>query len=555
MSEVVQNINDPNLFLNANAVGDFNDKTSDTSGYGSLPGVEQNQTYFAYYDGAGRQDPELPKQTTFFIKYLIDSNGNIVKPQPNDTSVINIVDNFETGKPVIITTKTPTTQLNVLLGEKTVTHVGELSTLLVTNTGSGKMDYITTMSFQNLLGISLAQTASDYNMAVRANNSSNSWVVPYPSDPEVLTFPGVAITSSINIGDFLNFNLIDNPPDSPAATWNPTNGTYTFNKNTNPDGNSRVRFALKFNAMCYYYKHIWATSTWTDNNQNFNPDRYKEINVRIRIQLNGEDLYTSSPRTINNLNKQQYIYAETPFYNFLENDEITFWLDPDPTWSSQINYGFFQDKPDFKSVVIFTQAQGGFTGIKVINENQNISGLIDGATAATANFFTIGEYPDQYGDPNAIYTSTSVITASQGLTNMYREGTVQTLPSSVLSASYAQPWQSFYPLLPGDRIIFENNKNNVHTITEVIPSITSSNGSSSFGLRVVPGITTGSIVNNFCIYRILNNGSQIMVDQEKPTGTAELAFRGFIRPKYISQELETKFIDIINKLENDGIIT
>jgi hypothetical protein len=140
------------------------------------------------------------------------------------------------------------------------------------------------------------------------------------------------------------------------------------------------------------------------------------------------------------------------------------------------------------------------------------------------------------------------------LTNMYREGTIQTLPQSVLSASYMQPWQPFYPLLPGDRIIFENNKNNVHTITEIIPSITASNGSSSFGLRVVPGITTGSIVSNFCIYRILNNGSQIMIDQEKPTGTAALAFRGFIRPKYISQELDTKFTEIINKLEADGII-
>jgi hypothetical protein len=203
---------------------------------------------------------------------------------------------------------------------------------------------------------------------------------------------------------------------------------------------------------------------------------------------------------------------------------------------------------------MYTQVQGGTSYIKAVNENQNFSGLINGATGTTAPFFTIGEYPDQSGDPNAPYLQTSVITASQGLTNMYREGTIQTLPQSVLSASYMQPWQPFYPLLPGDRIIFENNKNNVHTITEIIPSITANNGSSSFGLRVVPGITTGSIVNNFCIYRILNNGSQIMIDQEKPPGTAALAFRGFIRPKYISQELDTKFTEIINKLETDGII-
>ncbi len=63
---------DPNLFLNPDAVGDFNDSTPNASGYGILPGAELNQTYFAYYDGAGRQDPELPKQTTFYIKYLIE---------------------------------------------------------------------------------------------------------------------------------------------------------------------------------------------------------------------------------------------------------------------------------------------------------------------------------------------------------------------------------------------------------------------------------------------------------------------------------------------------
>jgi hypothetical protein len=533
---IVQNINDPNLFLNANVFGDFNDKTSDDSGYGELPGVEQTQTYFAYYDGAGRQDPELPKQTTFFIKYLIDTNGNVVKPQPNSTSVINMIDNFETGKPVIVTTKTPTIALNPLLGEKTVTHVGELSTLLVTNNGSGSMDYVTTMSFQNLLGISLAQTASDYNMTVRAAlpgfyvDSDNNLVYPYPV---LIGTDWVDLNNAFRsgTGTFDAFTLLDNNP-SPAATWDPANGSYTFNTTTNPNGNSKVQFRIKLNLQ------VWSFD---------DPDTYHENIVRIRIQNNGITVFEGSPRTVVNGSQNgpspsnQYFEWSTPFFNFTANDVVTFLI-------RQQNNGIRN------RLVMYTQLQGGTSYIQVVNENQNFSGLIDGATAATANFFTIGEYPDQNGDPNAVYTSTSVITASQGLASMYREGTVQTLPSSVLSASYMQPWQPFYPLLPGDRIIFENNKNNVHTITEVIPSITASNGSSSFGLRVVPGISTGSIVDNFCIYRILDNGSQIMIDQEKPKGTAQLAFRGFIRPKYISQELETKFIDIINKLEMDGII-
>lgn len=528
--QIVQNINDPNLFLNPNAVGDFNDKTSDDSGYGELPGVEQTQTYFAYYDGAGRQDPELPKQTTFFIKYLIDTNGNVVKPQPNDTSVINMIDNFETGKPVIITTKTPTIALNPLLGEKTVTHVGELSTLLVTNNGSGSMDYATTMSFQNLLGISLAQTASDYNATVRADAQG------YTIDG--ITYPAPVLVNTIdNLRDLFSnttniWTLIDNNP-SPAGTWNSIDCSYTFNKTTNPDGNSRVQFKVKLNLQ------VWS---------NQSAETYRENVVTIRIYNNGSLIFEGSPKTVVNGDQNgpsatnQFYEWTTPFFNFLQNDVVTFYIT--------------KANSDLRNrVIMYTQAQGGTSYIKAINENQNFTGLIDGATGTFANFFTIGEYPDQNGDSNAVYASTSVITASQGLTNLYREGTIQTIPPSSKAYNYMQPWQPFYPLLPGDRIIFENNKNNVHTITEVIPSITASNGSSSFGLRVVPGISTGSIVDNFCIYRILNNGSQIMIDQEKPKGTAELSFRGFIRPKYISQELETRFTEIVNKLENDGIIT
>ena len=38
--------NDPNYFLQS-VTGNFNDLSSDESGYGALPAVEQNQTYIA----------------------------------------------------------------------------------------------------------------------------------------------------------------------------------------------------------------------------------------------------------------------------------------------------------------------------------------------------------------------------------------------------------------------------------------------------------------------------------------------------------------------------
>jgi hypothetical protein len=46
--------------------------------YGTFPDfpvAEQNQTYFAYFDGIGGTGPELIDQSAYFIKYLIDQLG------------------------------------------------------------------------------------------------------------------------------------------------------------------------------------------------------------------------------------------------------------------------------------------------------------------------------------------------------------------------------------------------------------------------------------------------------------------------------------------------
>ena len=57
--------------------------------YGTTPKdpvAEQNQTYIAYFDGVGGTGPEYIDGTAYFIKYLIDVNGNVVNPEPTDTA-------------------------------------------------------------------------------------------------------------------------------------------------------------------------------------------------------------------------------------------------------------------------------------------------------------------------------------------------------------------------------------------------------------------------------------------------------------------------------------
>ena len=93
-------MSDQNYFLNTDIVGDFNDPTTDGSGYGALSAVEKNQTYFAYFNGVSSTGPEIIDQTAYFIKYLIDEKGNVVSPQPNSIALLNLRSNFEIHKTV-----------------------------------------------------------------------------------------------------------------------------------------------------------------------------------------------------------------------------------------------------------------------------------------------------------------------------------------------------------------------------------------------------------------------------------------------------------------------
>ena len=64
----------------SNIQGDFNDSTIDNSGYGASSAAEKNQTYFTYFSSVGSTFPEIIDQTAYFVKYLIDAQGNVVAP-------------------------------------------------------------------------------------------------------------------------------------------------------------------------------------------------------------------------------------------------------------------------------------------------------------------------------------------------------------------------------------------------------------------------------------------------------------------------------------------
>lgn len=539
------NPNDPTSYLNPNAVGDFNDPTIDGSGYGALTGAGQLQTYYAYFNAITSTSPEIPDQTAYFIKYLIDKDGNVIKPQPGEVSAINLKDNFEAGKIATATARTPTVLFSDLLGDKPITHVGEISTILVSNTGSSPQAYVTTMSFEDITGANLDTFPFDYNFAVKNVASSyDPWGAGI--NAQSLNYnTGTSGISGRTIASSTGFSGILNEPDPSAATWNGGTGKYTF---VEPTTNSnRVKFYFKMNLKVFRIREAKVGGNCTVQDGS-----YASVNVRYIVQRfsDGVILAQSPWITVDNTSYNQYPEWTSQFLSFQAGDEIKFGIQYDQNGSEQTSentlYRFYNN-----NLYAFTQNAGGGTGlVQVINENNNFSGLVNGINIATAPYWYVGSYPT---DPSAVYTQTTILTASLGMAQLYRPNMIYSLHPSCSAYGYSRPWQTYYKLLPGDKIIFENNKNSTHTIYEIIENeIFTPEGSSSFGLKLFPGIVSGSNLDNFCIYRIIDNGTYIILDQKKPDISGSL--QGFLRPKYITQELSDSIKDTTYRLDVDGLL-
>ena len=80
--------------------------------YGTTPKesvAEQNQTYFAFFDSVGGTGPEIIGNTAYSIRYLIDTQGNVINPEPDVVpsrpqaiALYNLLDNFEIGKKSVV---------------------------------------------------------------------------------------------------------------------------------------------------------------------------------------------------------------------------------------------------------------------------------------------------------------------------------------------------------------------------------------------------------------------------------------------------------------------
>jgi hypothetical protein len=502
-----------NLY-SANIQGDFNDSTIDNSGYGSLSAAEKNQTYFAYFSSIGGTGPELIDQTAYFLKYLIDAQGNVVTPQPNSIDTLNMLQNFEPGKTVNVTSLEGTTLFGTLLGTKTITDIGRIETILTTETGSGRMDYLRTMSFYQ--GGTTSQTSFSPDYTFTAIRSSN-----------------ITITSTTWIDLPFATELSD-----PSGSYDPSTYTYTFSTNTY-DYSTKVAFkasVLLFNLSNQeeFYLQI------IKSNDNFLTSQ----SLNLEILSTPPNLTLPSIQTISSDSEGKFYVARGVGTTLL----------PSPC----INIvGTLPQVFESGSKIKVRYKLGGNPGVTPSatilgsNNNNTLTSFISTTNYSNNLEITSSYWLGAVNYPTSSNTIQYLIATLPFSSILNSQNDYIQIPSTSSLSLGFNNITSLAHIQPGDYIRFEydtTKQSKVYNI-ESIPG-----GYIYIGIN--PPIPSGSVLDHFTVYRINPNaGNQIILNVPKPPGTTGQPLTGFIKPQYMSDDLENNFTTIIQKLAAEGLLT
>jgi hypothetical protein len=515
--------------------------------YGTTPNTpvaEQNQTYFAYFDGVGGTGPEIIDQTAYSIKYLIDTEGNVVNPEPDTIAnrpqaigLYNLLNNFEIGTNAVVKliesdpTLTENPNDDALVGKYPVTHIGRLVLLATSEYSTVNTDFLTTMSFQEYG--TYIQGGDPPNFSFNARRATTDLSL------DLTTIPVTLDWTDIQSNDL--------------EYYDETN-TYTFG-----DSTSNYGLAMSFEVGMGF---DWKT------NQTFFNERINTLSWFVEYSEDGGSTWSKLPI---------FIYGDiytvdlspssaTSLFDYFNTGTIdeagtTYSI----TWTAYLN----NDSPNYYNT-IRTVPRSFLTGTKVrVRYTHTFSGEIGSIqltlfgspdTGNNTRFSLINStgysskvtasYFDNISAPTtAPPFLPQSLTASLNFSAYINDDYVQILPSSSIEFDYQQP---SYPLniQPGDFIRCEYNPNQVATIVEV----TAVNESPSRTcLKIFPPvIPSGSTLNHFTIYRVINDGSNIILNVPKPVRGN--SFSGVIQPEFVTKELVNKYDKIIVDLTEREII-
>ena len=458
-----------------------------------LPSIDLNRTYFAYFNWAGGTAPEwgniYEDKTTYNLRYIIDENGNIIRPLNDSTGInLGIINQNFTENTTAVSALTNTnifgTNLSVLNGSYNIFKSGKtIQPILYSQTqsydGNGNVlgyGFTSSINFNIQLG-----TTGVTNFAFQAyKTGSQSYTSIFTT---LITFP----TESFDY----------------TTAYNTGTSIYTFTQDTNTAvsfvANLRVSVSYNWGSTQQQIYTPFAIQKSTDGVTWFN---LTTGGVGFSNITSGGQQFV--PGAIANLT------LVTPFQNFNQNDQVRvvaqgYSFNPASSNTATININatdtYFTNK----------QAQGGFT-----------------VPTASADYWTTGS------------VTSTVLTSSLELTNLYGYYASGIEDSGFSSINYP------FTIQPYDEIRFEAIEPNAYTIV-------SASLDDRLYLYLDKAISpTGSNANFFLIRRYVDDPAFIVLDVDKPAGDSG---EGILKPEYIAGRVEGKIDQILENLQERGLIS
>jgi hypothetical protein len=452
-----------------------------------LPSVDLNRTYFAYFNWAGGTAPEwgniYEDKTTYNLRYIIDENGNIIRPLNDSTGInLGIINQNFTENTTAVSALTNTnifgTNLSVLNGSYNIFKSGKtIQPILYSQTqsydGNGNVlgyGFTSSINFNIQLG-----TTGVTNFAFNAYKTSNqSYTSIFTT---LITFPNESF-------DY-------------TTAYDPGTSIYTFTQDTD--------VAVSFVANLT----VFTPTLLISSQQIYTPFAIQKSTDGVNwfnLTTGGATFNSSIPQTITMV---------TPFQNFNQNDQVRvvaqgYSINPNPNNNTAtINIlplnTYFTNK----------QAQGGFT-------------VPTASVTPTQNYWETGS------------VTSTVLTASLELTNLYGYYASGIEDSGFSSINYP------FIIQPYDEIRFEAIEPNAYTIV-------SASLDDKLYLYLDKAISpTGSNANFFLIRRYVDDPAFIVLDVDKPAGDSG---EGILKPEYIAGRVEGKIDQILENLQERGLIS
>jgi len=466
----------------------------------SLPSVDLNQTYFAYFNWAGGTSPEWgdfkTDRTTYSIRFFIDESGSIIRPlnDPDGIALGIMNQNFTEGENAVsslLNTNISSYAVSILNGTYPIFKSGKTIQPILYNqinvTGSsGKVTgytFTSSIQFEAPVG-----TTTVTNWGFDAFRSTNTNI----------SRPITGLASQQQIG-FNNENF------DAGGRYNNTFSIYTFNADTDVD--------VKFKAR------VWSQISQI-NNYTQNPTIALEYAIQKLVGSTWTTIakkaqfftpYVDPANGIQSYTAVRATDIETPYLSFNNGDQIRVALiaaGVNPNGSFNI---IVWGNSIYRSTFSNLQSQAPTA-----------------AYTASGVFFTTGSTPS------------NILTASAELGSLYG---LELKMQDIQGSGFSPVNYPFVPQ-PYDEIRFEAVEANSYIITNV-------NYSGSLYLTLDRNLTNKTDVNEFLIRRYVDDPAFLILDVDKPAGASG---GGIIKPEFLISRADLKIDQIVQDLEERGLL-